>query len=123
MIDLLNRIGFKQIAFGGGGGGGGGGGNNDNDDYGYDPYEDADLYDDNGYQTEYSDPNYGYDDNDNDNNDYYYDEPLTPIAPPSTPAPDRLMSLPAMILAVGMIMTQRLRRMSQTYMTFIIQIL
>jgi hypothetical protein len=70
MIDLLNRIGFKQIAFGGGsgGGGGGGGGNNDNDDYGYDPYEDADLYDDNGYQTEYSDPNYGYDDNDNDNN-------------------------------------------------------
>jgi hypothetical protein len=66
MIDLLNRIGFKQIAFGGGGGGGGGGGNNDNDDYGYDPYEDADLYDDNGYQTEYSDPNYGYDDNDND---------------------------------------------------------
>jgi hypothetical protein len=24
---------------------------------------------------------------DNDNNDYYYDEPLTPIAPPSTPAP------------------------------------
>jgi hypothetical protein len=86
MIDLLNRIGFKQIAFGGGGGGGGGG-NNDNDDYGYDPYEDADLYDDNGYQTEYSDPNYGYDDNDNDNNDYYYDEPLTPIAPPSTPTP------------------------------------
>jgi hypothetical protein len=71
MIDLLNRIGFRQIAFGGeGGGGGGGGGNNDNgrwiptrmptfttimatrqsilaqtmnnnDDYGYDPYEDA----------------------------------------------------------------------------------
>jgi hypothetical protein len=26
MIDLLNRIGFKQIAFGGGGSGGGGGG-------------------------------------------------------------------------------------------------
>jgi hypothetical protein len=69
------------------GGNGNNGGNNDNDDYGYDPYEDADLYDDNGYQTEYSDPNYGYDDNDNDNNDYYYDEPLTPIAPPSTPAP------------------------------------
>jgi hypothetical protein len=26
MIDLLNRIGFKQVAFGGGDGGGGGGG-------------------------------------------------------------------------------------------------
>jgi hypothetical protein len=26
MIDLLNRIGFRQIAFGGEGGGGGGGG-------------------------------------------------------------------------------------------------
>ena len=78
---------FNMIVRDSGGGGGGGGGNNDNDDYGYDPYEDADLYDDNGYQTEYSDPNYGYDDNDNDNNDYYYDEPLTPIAPPSTPAP------------------------------------
>jgi hypothetical protein len=86
----------------------------------YDPYEDADLYDDNGYQTEYSDPNYGYDDNDNDNNDYYYDEPLTPIATPSTPAP---YEPPGYDFGGGMIMTQRLRRMSLTYMTFIIQIL
>jgi hypothetical protein len=126
MIDLLNRIGFKQIAFGGessggGGGGGGGGGssddrrearkktgqanlaagkytgiqsygggggndndNNDRDDRQptpppspaprydapigpspapapiiYDPYEDASLYGDGGYQQEYSGSNYG----------------------------------------------------------------
>jgi hypothetical protein len=120
MIDLLNRIGFRQIAFGGESGGGsgggsgsggssddrrearkktgqanlaagkytgiqsygGGGGNNDNDRDDrqptpppppppppppspapapiiYDPYEDADLYDDNGYQQEYSGSNYG----------------------------------------------------------------
>jgi hypothetical protein len=32
MIDLLNRIGFKQIAFGGEGGGGRRRRNNDNDD-------------------------------------------------------------------------------------------
>jgi hypothetical protein len=75
---------FNMIVRDSGGGGGGGGGNNDNDDYGYDPYEDADLYDDNGYQTEYSGPDYGGNDNDNDNDN---DEPLTPIAPPSTPAP------------------------------------
>jgi hypothetical protein len=32
MIDLLNRIGFRQIAFGGEGGGGGGGGGGSSDD-------------------------------------------------------------------------------------------
>jgi hypothetical protein len=85
MIDLLNRIGFRQIAFGGeGGGGGGGGGNNDNDDDAYDPYEDADLYDDNGYQQEYSGPDYGgNDNNDNDNNDRDDRQP-TPPPPPIT---------------------------------------
>jgi hypothetical protein len=83
MIDLLNRIGFRQIAFGGeGGGGGGGGGNNDNDDDAYDPYEDADLYDDNGYQQEYSGPDYGgNDNNDNDNNDRDDRQPTPPPAP------------------------------------------
>jgi hypothetical protein len=84
MIDLLNRIGFRQIAFGGeGGGGGGGGGNNDNDDDAYDPYEDADLYDDNGYQQEYSGPDYGgNDNNDNDNNDRDDRQPTPPPPPP-----------------------------------------
>jgi hypothetical protein len=89
MIDLLNRIGFRQIAFGGeGGGGGGGGGNNDNDDDAYDPYEDADLYDDNGYQQEYSGPDYGgNDNNDNDNNDRDDRQPTPPPPPPPPPAP------------------------------------
>jgi hypothetical protein len=82
MIDLLNRIGFRQIAFGGeGGGGGGGGGNNDNDDDAYDPYEDADLYDDNGYQQEYSGPDYGG----NDNNDRDDRQPTPPPPPPPAP--------------------------------------
>jgi hypothetical protein len=79
MIDLLNRIGFKQIAFGGessgGSGGGSGSGRTDGpdetlvtrgDSYAYDPYEDADLYDAGGYQQEYSGPDYGGNDN-NDN--------------------------------------------------------
>jgi hypothetical protein len=152
MIDLLNRIGFRQIAFGGEGGGGGGakgrpaasnnvvsgaprqaelmdqphmlayinpqeeqmlrdaggagipgpdgipvygwwsdtwkeitsGGAADtetynsgsNDDAYYDPYEDADLYDDDGYQPEYSGPDYGGGGGgggNNDNDDYGYD--------------------------------------------------
>jgi hypothetical protein len=77
MIDLLNRIGFKQIAFGGESSGGSGSGRTDGpdetlvtrgDSYAYDPYEDADLYDDNGYQQEYSGPDYGGNDN-NDNDD------------------------------------------------------
>jgi hypothetical protein len=77
MIDLLNRIGFRQIAFGGEGGGGSGGGSG-NDDDAYDPYEDADLYDDNGYQTEYAGPDYGGGGGgggggNNDNDDYGYD--------------------------------------------------
>jgi hypothetical protein len=84
MIDLLNRIGFRQIAFGGeGGGGGGGGGNNDNDDDAYDPYEDADLYDAGGYQQEYSGPDYGG----NDNNDRDDRQPTTPPPPPPPPPP------------------------------------
>jgi hypothetical protein len=75
MIDLLNRIGFRQIAFGGESSGGSGSGRTDGpdetlvtrgDSYAYDPYEDADLYDDNGYQQEYSGPDYGGNDN-NDN--------------------------------------------------------
>jgi hypothetical protein len=54
MIDLLNRIGFRQIAFGGESSGGSGSGRTDGpdetlvtrgDSYAYDPYEDADLYD------------------------------------------------------------------------------
>jgi hypothetical protein len=90
MIDLLNRIGFRQIAFGGessgGSGGGSGSGRTDGpdetlvtrgDSYAYDPYEDADLYDDNGYQTEYSGPDYGGNDNDNDN-----DPPPVVYTPP-----------------------------------------
>lgn len=121
MIDLLNRIGFRQIAFGGessgGSGGGSGSGRTDGpdetlvtrgDSYAYDPYEDADLYDDNGYQPEYSDPDYGYDDNDNDNDpppvvytppdpvtvsptdtsnvyDFYNPDPVTYPAPPPDP--------------------------------------
>jgi hypothetical protein len=54
---------------------------NDSYDYGYDPYEDADLYDDNGYQQEYSGPDYGGNDN-NDNDDR---QPTPP--PPPAPAP------------------------------------
>jgi hypothetical protein len=172
MIDLLNRIGFRQIAFGGEGGGGGGGAkgrpaasNNvvsgaprqaelmdqphmlayinpqeeqmlrdaggagipgpdgipvygwwsdtwkeitsggaadtetynggSNDDAYYDPYEDADLYDDDGYQPEYSNPDYGYDNNDNDTTvtvsptdtsnvyDFYEPDPVT-VSPTDT---------------------------------------
>jgi hypothetical protein len=122
MIDLLNRIGFRQIAFGGESSGGSGGGsgsggnnnpsplapttsprprprpvnlgspgaspfgydNNDNNDRDdrqptpppppppppapapitYDPYEDASLYGDGGYQQEYSGSNYGGSSND-----------------------------------------------------------
>jgi hypothetical protein len=92
MIDLLNRIGFRQIAFGGessgGSGGGSGSGRTDGpdetlvtrgDSYAYDPYEDADLYDAGGYQQEYSGPDYGG----NDNNDR---DDLQPTPPPS-PAP------------------------------------
>ena len=68
MIDLLNRIGFRQIAFGGESSGGSGSGRTDGpdetlvtrgDSYAYDPYEDADLYDAGGYQQEYSGSNYG----------------------------------------------------------------
>jgi hypothetical protein len=164
MIDLLNRIGFKQIAFGGessggsGGGGGGssddrrearkktgqanldagkytgiqsyggGGGNNDNDGpsaaekaataaakaasdlaaanavrakaaaeakavadaeqaaidaAAYDPYEDASLYDAGGYVQSYSGPDYGG----NDNNDRDDRQPTPPPPPPPPPAP------------------------------------
>jgi hypothetical protein len=92
MIDLLNRIGFRQIAFGGEGGGGGGGGSGSGrtdgpdetlvtrgDSYAYDPYEDADLYDAGGYQQEYSGPDYGG----NDNNDRDDRQPT----PPPSPAP------------------------------------
>jgi hypothetical protein len=92
MIDLLNRIGFRQIAFGGESGGGSGGGSGSGrtdgpdetlvtrgDSYAYDPYEDADLYDDNGYQQEYSGPDYGG----NDNNDRDDRQPT----PPPSPAP------------------------------------
>jgi hypothetical protein len=99
MIDLLNRIGFRQIAFGGesggGGGGGGGGGRTDGpdetlvtsrDSYAYDPYEDADLYDAGGYQQEYSGPDYGGNDN-NDNNDRDDRQPTPPPPPPPAPAP------------------------------------
>jgi hypothetical protein len=96
MIDLLNRIGFRQIAFGGessgGSGGGSGSGRTDGpdetlvtrgDSYAYDPYEDADLYDDNGYQQEYSGPDYGG----NDNNDRDDRQPTPPPPPPPPPAP------------------------------------
>jgi hypothetical protein len=94
MIDLLNRIGFRQIAFGGessgGSGGGSGSGRTDGpdetlvtrgDSYAYDPYEDADLYDAGGYQQEYSGPDYGG----NDNNDRDDRQPTPP--PPPAPAP------------------------------------
>jgi hypothetical protein len=87
MIDLLNRIGFRQIAFGGessgGSGGGSGSGRTDGpdetlvtrgDSYAYDPYEDADLYDAGGYQQEYSGPDYGG----NDNNDRDDRQPTPP---------------------------------------------
>jgi hypothetical protein len=94
MIDLLNRIGFRQIAFGGESGGGSGGGSGSGrtdgpdetlvtrgDSYAYDPYEDADLYDAGGYQQEYSGPDYGG----NDNNDRDDLQPTPP--PPPAPAP------------------------------------
>jgi hypothetical protein len=96
MIDLLNRIGFRQIAFGGessgGSGGGSGSGRTDGpdetlvtrgDSYAYDPYEDADLYDAGGYQQEYSGPDYGG----NDNNDRDDRQPTPPPPPPPAPAP------------------------------------
>jgi hypothetical protein len=96
MIDLLNRIGFRQIAFGGessgGSGGGSGSGRTDGpdetlvtrgDSYAYDPYEDADLYDAGGYQQEYSGPDYGG----NDNNDRDDRQPTPPPPPPPPPAP------------------------------------
>jgi hypothetical protein len=92
MIDLLNRIGFKQIAFGGESSGGSGSGRTDGpdetlvtrgDSYAYDPYEDADLYDDNGYQQEYSGPDYGG----NDNNDRDDRQPTPPPPPPPPPPP------------------------------------
>jgi hypothetical protein len=92
MIDLLNRIGFRQIAFGGESSGGSGSGRTDGpdetlvtrgDSYAYDPYEDADLYDDNGYQQEYSGPDYGG----NDNNDRDDRQPTPPPPPPPPPAP------------------------------------
>jgi hypothetical protein len=98
MIDLLNRIGFKQIAFGGesgGGSGGSGSGRTDGpdetlvtrgDSYAYDPYEDADLYDAGGYQQEYSGPDYGGNDN-NDNNDRDNRQPTPPPPPPPPPPP------------------------------------
>jgi hypothetical protein len=98
MIDLLNRIGFRQIAFGGessgGSGGGSGSGRTDGpdetlvtrgDSYAYDPYEDADLYDDNGYQQEYSGPDYGG--NDNNDRDDRQPTPPPPPPPPAPPAP------------------------------------
>jgi hypothetical protein len=74
------------------GGNGNNGGNNDNGSGSSDPgsgtgddgWGDWDDTADWGQDDSYD---YGYDDNDNDNNDYYYDEPLTPIAPPSPPAP------------------------------------
>jgi hypothetical protein len=74
------------------GGNGNNGGNNDNGSGSSDPgsgtgddgWGDWDDTADWGQDDSYD---YGYDDNDNDNNDYYYDEPLTPIAPPSTPTP------------------------------------
>jgi hypothetical protein len=74
------------------GGNGNNGGNNDNGSGSSDPgsgtgddgWGDWDDTADWGQDDSYD---YGYDDNDNDNNDYYYDEPLTPISPPSTPAP------------------------------------
>jgi hypothetical protein len=75
------------------GGNGNNGGNNDNDSGSSDPgsgtgddgWGDWDDTADWGQDDSYD---YGYDnDNDNDNNDYYYDEPSTPIAPPSTPTP------------------------------------
>jgi hypothetical protein len=95
MIDLLNRIGFKQIAFGGESSGGSGSGRTDGpdetlvtrgDSYAYDPYEDADLYDAGGYQQEYSGPDYGGNDN-NDNNDRDNRQPTPPPPPPPAPAP------------------------------------
>jgi hypothetical protein len=95
MIDLLNRIGFKQIAFGGESSGGSGSGRTDGpdetlvtrgDSYAYDPYEDADLYDAGGYQQEYSGPDYGGNDN-NDNNDRDNRQPTPPPPPAPAPAP------------------------------------
>jgi hypothetical protein len=92
MIDLLNRIGFKQIAFGGESSGGSGSGRTDGpdetlvtrgDSYAYDPYEDADLYDAGGYQQEYSGPDYGG----NDNNDRDDRQPTPPPPPPPPPPP------------------------------------
>jgi hypothetical protein len=96
MIDLLNRIGFRQIAFGGESGGGSGGGSGSGrtdgpdetlvtrgDSYAYDPYEDADLYDAGGYQQEYSGPDYGG----NDNNDRDDRQPTPPPPPPPPPPP------------------------------------
>jgi hypothetical protein len=94
MIDLLNRIGFKQIAFGGESSGGSGSGRTDGpdetlvtrgDSYAYDPYEDADLYDAGGYQQEYSGPDYGG--NDNNDNDRDDRQPTPPPPPPPAPAP------------------------------------
>ena len=75
--------------------GGGGGGNNDNDSGSSDPgsgtgddgWGDWDDTADWGQDDSNDSYDYGYDNNDNDNNDYYYDEPSTPIAPPSTPTP------------------------------------
>ena len=78
------------------GGNGNNGGNNDNGSGSSDPgsgtgddgWGDWDATADWGQDDSNDSYDYGYDnDNDNDNNDYYYDEPLTPIAPPSTPAP------------------------------------
>jgi hypothetical protein len=78
------------------GGNGNNGGNNDNGSGSSDPgsgtgddgWGDWDDTADWGQDDSYDSYDYGYDDdNDNDNNDYYYDEPLTPIAPPSPPAP------------------------------------
>jgi hypothetical protein len=96
MIDLLNRIGFKQIAFGGESSGGSGSGRTDGpdetlvtrgDSYAYDPYEDASLYDAGGYQQEYSGPDYGGNDN-NDRDDRQPTPPPSPApAPPPAPAP------------------------------------
>jgi hypothetical protein len=54
---------------------------NDSYDYGYDPYEDADLYDDNGYQQEYSGPDYGGGGGQSDE-DTVMSQPVTYTAPP-----------------------------------------
>jgi hypothetical protein len=102
MIDLLNRIGFRQIAFGGessgGSGGGSGSGRTDGpdeslvtrgDSYAYDfSYEDDRRFSECWRLAQQARirPDYGGNDN-NDNNDRDDRQPTPPPPPPPAPAP------------------------------------